>query len=149
MSEVNIDAETLRRGDAAFSQTEEKLVKMSNGCICCTLREDFMLEVTRLAKEGRFDALLIESTGVSEPMPTRYHSFRLSWGRQPRRFRPSQTMTRQTITPAMPHITHSKNHLLPQSARGITQPNRMGRTRHKHAHKICRCKYIAINKKGL
>jgi G3E family GTPase len=69
MSEVNIDAETLRRGDAAFSQTEEKLVEMSNGCICCTLREDLMLEVTRLAKEGRFDALLIESTGVSEPMP--------------------------------------------------------------------------------
>jgi G3E family GTPase len=69
MSEVNIDAETLRRGDAAFSQTEEKLVEMSNGCICCTLREDLMLEVTKLAKEGRFDALLIESTGVSEPMP--------------------------------------------------------------------------------
>jgi hypothetical protein len=66
---------------------------------------------------------------------------------QPRRFRPRQTMTRQSITPAMPHIMPPKNHLLPQSARGITQPNRMGRTRHKHAHKICRCKYIAINKK--
>jgi G3E family GTPase len=69
MSEVNVDAETLRRGDAALSHTEEKMVEMSNGCICCTLREDLMLEVTRLAREGRFDALLIESTGVSEPMP--------------------------------------------------------------------------------
>ncbi|MDP3851690.1 MAG: zinc metallochaperone GTPase ZigA [Luteolibacter sp.] len=69
MSEVNVDAETLRRGDAALSHTEEKMVEMSNGCICCTLREDLMLEVTRLAHEGRFDALLIESTGVSEPMP--------------------------------------------------------------------------------
>ena len=69
MSEVNVDAETLRRGDAALSHTEEKMVEMSNGCICCTLREDLMIEVTRLAKEGRFDALLIESTGVSEPMP--------------------------------------------------------------------------------
>jgi G3E family GTPase len=69
MSEINVDAETLRRGDAALSHTEEKMVEMSNGCICCTLREDLMLEVTRLAKERRFDALLIESTGVSEPMP--------------------------------------------------------------------------------
>jgi G3E family GTPase len=69
MSEINVDADTLRRGDAALSHTEEKMVEMSNGCICCTLREDLMLEVTRLAKEGRFDALLIESTGVSEPMP--------------------------------------------------------------------------------
>lgn len=69
MSEVNVDAETLRRGDAALSQTEEKLVEMSNGCICCTLREDLMLEVSRLAREDRFDALLIESTGISEPMP--------------------------------------------------------------------------------
>jgi len=69
MSEVNVDAETLRRGDAALSHTEEKMVEMSNGCICCTLREDLLIEVTRLAKEGRFDALLIESTGVSEPMP--------------------------------------------------------------------------------
>jgi G3E family GTPase len=69
MSEVNVDAETLRRGDAALSHTEEKMVELSNGCICCTLREDLMIEVSRLAKEGRFDALLIESTGVSEPMP--------------------------------------------------------------------------------
>lgn len=69
MSEVNVDADTLRRGDAALSHTEEKMVEMSNGCICCTLREDLMIEVARLAREGRFDALLIESTGVSEPMP--------------------------------------------------------------------------------
>jgi len=69
MSEINVDAETLRRGDAAFSHTEEKLVEMSNGCICCTLREDLIVEVSRLAKQGRFDAVLIESTGVSEPMP--------------------------------------------------------------------------------
>jgi G3E family GTPase len=69
MSEINVDAETLRRGDASLSHTEEKLVEMSNGCICCTLREDLIVEVSRLAKQGRFDALLIESTGVSEPMP--------------------------------------------------------------------------------
>ncbi len=69
MSEINVDAETLRRGDASLSRSEEKLVEMSNGCICCTLREDLMVEVSRLAKENRFDALIIESTGVSEPMP--------------------------------------------------------------------------------
>ncbi len=69
MSEVNVDAQLVKAGDARLSRTEEKMVEMSNGCICCTLREDLMLEVTRLAEEGRFDALLIESTGVSEPMP--------------------------------------------------------------------------------
>jgi len=68
MSEVNIDA-ALVGNTGALSRTEERLVEMSNGCICCTLREDLMLEVTKLAQEGRFDALLIESTGVSEPMP--------------------------------------------------------------------------------
>ncbi|NJM37716.1 MAG: GTP-binding protein [Akkermansiaceae bacterium] len=69
MSEVNIDADLVRSGDAALSQTEEKMVEMSNGCICCTLREDLLIEVGKLAREGRFDHLLIESTGVSEPMP--------------------------------------------------------------------------------
>lgn len=69
MSEVNIDASLVREGGAALSRTEEKLVEMSNGCICCTLRDDLLKEVSRIAAEGRFDYLLIESTGVSEPLP--------------------------------------------------------------------------------
>ncbi len=69
MSEVNIDATLVRDGGAELSRTEEKLVEMSNGCICCTLRGDLLKEVARLADEGRFDYLLIESTGVSEPLP--------------------------------------------------------------------------------
>jgi G3E family GTPase len=69
MSEVNIDAQLVRDGGAALSRTEEKLVEMTNGCICCTLRDDLLQEVARLAREGRFDYLLIESTGVSEPLP--------------------------------------------------------------------------------
>ncbi|MAM92492.1 MAG: hypothetical protein CMI15_13625 [Opitutaceae bacterium] len=69
MSEVNIDARLVEDGGAELSRQEEKLVEMSNGCICCTLREDLMAEVRRMAIEGRFDYLLIESTGVSEPMP--------------------------------------------------------------------------------
>ncbi|WP_418264529.1 GTP-binding protein [Flavobacterium faecale] len=68
MSEVNIDAQ-LVKNEMTLSRTEEKLVEMSNGCICCTLREDLMLEVEKLAKENRFDYLLIESTGISEPIP--------------------------------------------------------------------------------
>ena len=68
MSEVNIDAQ-LVENEGTLSRTEEKLVEMSNGCICCTLREDLMIEVERLAKENRFDYLLIESTGISEPIP--------------------------------------------------------------------------------
>ena len=69
MSEVNIDADLVRNGDASLSHTEEKMVEMSNGCICCTLREDLLLEVGKMARENRFDHLVIESTGVSEPMP--------------------------------------------------------------------------------
>ena len=68
MSEVNVDA-ALVQSENTLSRTEEKLVEMSNGCICCTLREDLMIEVERLAKENRFDYLLIESTGISEPIP--------------------------------------------------------------------------------
>ena len=68
MSEVNIDAQ-LVKNEMTLSRTEEKLVEMSNGCICCTLREDLMLEIEKLAKENRFDYLLIESTGISEPIP--------------------------------------------------------------------------------
>ena len=69
MSEVNIDADLIRNGDASLSQTDEQLVEMSNGCICCTLREDLLHEVGKLARQNRFDHLVIESTGVSEPMP--------------------------------------------------------------------------------
>ena len=69
MSEVNIDADLVREGGANLSQTDETLVEMSNGCICCTLRDDLLTEVRKLAAEGRFDYLLIESTGVSEPLP--------------------------------------------------------------------------------
>jgi len=69
MSEVNIDAALVRDGGAELSRTDEKLVEMSNGCICCTLREDLLLEVDRLAREGKFDHLVIESTGISEPLP--------------------------------------------------------------------------------
>ncbi|TVR25586.1 MAG: GTP-binding protein [Anaerolineaceae bacterium] len=69
MSEVNIDASLVRDGGAELSRTEEKLVEMTNGCICCTLRDDLLQEVARLAGEGRFDYLLIESTGISEPLP--------------------------------------------------------------------------------
>lgn len=68
MSEVNIDADLIREG-ASLSRSDEKLVEMSNGCICCTLRDDLLVEVRRLAEEGRFDYLLIESTGIAEPLP--------------------------------------------------------------------------------
>lgn len=68
MSEINID-KAMVENDVSLSRQEEKLVEMSNGCICCTLREDLLVEVTKLAKEGRFDYLVIESTGISEPLP--------------------------------------------------------------------------------
>ena len=69
MSDVNIDAALVEKGGADLSRTEEKLVEMSNGCICCTLREDLLKQVRQLSKEKRFDYLLIESTGISEPLP--------------------------------------------------------------------------------
>lgn len=69
MSEVNIDAELVRDGGANLSRTDEQLVEMSNGCICCTLRDDLLKEVRGLAEQGRFDYLLIESSGISEPLP--------------------------------------------------------------------------------
>ena len=69
MSEVNIDKTLVEQGGANLSRTEETLVEMTNGCICCTLRDDLLEEVSRLAREGRFDYLLIESTGISEPLP--------------------------------------------------------------------------------
>ncbi|GGD15919.1 GTP-binding protein [Aureimonas glaciei] len=69
MSEVNIDATLVRDGGADLSRTDERLVEMTNGCICCTLRDDLLAEVRRLAEEDRFDHLLIESTGISEPLP--------------------------------------------------------------------------------
>jgi len=68
MSEVNIDAELVRQ-DGGLTRTEETLVEMTNGCICCTLREDLLVEVRKLAESGRFDALVIESTGIGEPLP--------------------------------------------------------------------------------
>lgn len=69
MSEVNIDAAIIEKGDAKLSKTDEKLVEMSNGCICCTLRDDLLVEVEKLANSNKFDYLLIESTGISEPLP--------------------------------------------------------------------------------
>ncbi|MBM9500696.1 zinc metallochaperone GTPase ZigA [Leptospira sp. 201903071] len=69
LSEVNIDAGLIRSGGADLKRAEEKLVTMSNGCICCTLREDLLEEVGKLARENKFDYLLIESTGIAEPLP--------------------------------------------------------------------------------
>ncbi len=69
MSEINIDASLINFGGSNLSRTDEKLVEMSNGCICCTLREDLLIQVRELASEERFDYLLIESTGISEPLP--------------------------------------------------------------------------------
>lgn len=69
MSEVNIDADLVREGGADLSRTQEKLVEMTNGCICCTLRDDLLAEVKRLAAAGKYDYLLIEGTGIAEPLP--------------------------------------------------------------------------------
>lgn len=69
MSEINIDAEMVKNTEASLSRTEEKLVEMSNGCICCTLREDLLEEIQALATQNKFDYLVIESTGISEPLP--------------------------------------------------------------------------------
>jgi len=68
MSEINIDANMVK-SEVSLSHKEEKLIEMSNGCICCTLREDLLLEVNKLAKDDKFDYLVIESTGISEPLP--------------------------------------------------------------------------------
>ena len=68
MSEINIDAASVKN-EVSLNRSEEKLVEMSNGCICCTLREDLLVEIERLALEQKYDYLLIESTGISEPLP--------------------------------------------------------------------------------
>jgi G3E family GTPase len=68
MSDINIDA-AIVQNDVSLSRSDEKLIEMSNGCICCTLREDLLVEITKLAEEGRFDYLVVESTGISEPLP--------------------------------------------------------------------------------
>lgn len=81
MSEVNIDADLVRGGEATLSRSEETLVEMTNGCICCTLRDDLLKEVRTLAEDGRFDYLVIESTGISEPLPVAAtFSFRDEYG---------------------------------------------------------------------
>jgi len=68
MSEINIDSELVKNNEVSLDRTEEKLIEMSNGCICCTLREDLLQEVSKLALEGKFDAIIIESSGISEPL---------------------------------------------------------------------------------
>jgi G3E family GTPase len=69
MSEINIDVDLIEKGGSNLSRTEEKLVEMTNGCICCTLRDDLLQEVEVLAAQNKYDYLLIESTGIAEPLP--------------------------------------------------------------------------------
>ena len=69
MSTVNVDAALIQSGDTALSRLEDKVIELSNGCICCTLREDLLAELIRLAEAGRFDYIVIESSGIAEPMP--------------------------------------------------------------------------------
>ncbi len=85
MSEVNIDATTVQN-EVALNRSEEKLVEMSNGCICCTLREDLLIEVNKLAKEGRFDYLVIESTGISALREDGLHAGKEYWSSLPSPF---------------------------------------------------------------
>ena len=69
MSDINIDSSSIVKNEVSLNHREEKLIEMTNGCICCTLREDLLIEVNRLACDERFDYLVIESTGISEPLP--------------------------------------------------------------------------------
>lgn len=103
MSEVNVDAR-LVKNEIKLSRTEEKLVEMSNGCICCTLREDLIKEVSTLARQGKFDYLLIESTGISEPLPVA-QTFSLSLGE------PLLDLTQYTRLDAMVTVVDALNFL--------------------------------------
>jgi G3E family GTPase len=118
MSEVNIDADLVRGGEASLSRSEETLVEMTNGCICCTLRDDLLKEVRTLAEDGRFDYLVIESTGISEPLPVAAtFSFRDEYGESLGDV--SQIDTMVTVVDAINLLTdYSSSDLL--SARGET-----------------------------
>ena len=99
MSEINIDAEMVKNAEASLSRTEEKLVEMSNGCICCTLREDLLEEINELAKQKKFEYLVIESTGISEPSPVA-ETLLLKMKRGfPFQMLPSLTQWSQLLTP--------------------------------------------------
>lgn len=118
MSEVNIDADLVRGGEATLSRSEETLVEMTNGCICCTLRDDLLKEVRTLAEDSRFDYLVIESTGISEPLPVAAtFSFRDEYGESLGDV--SQLDTMVTVVDAINLLTdYSSSDLL--SARGET-----------------------------
>jgi len=109
MSEINIDATLVREGGANLSRTDEQLVEMTNGCICCTLRDDLLVEVRRLAEQGRFDYLLIESTGISEPLPVATtFAFRDEAGQSLSDFARLDTMV--TVVDAANLLTHYASH---------------------------------------